>query len=162
MKTWMTGLLAALAVAGMSGGAAAQEMRPQLTLDNASTIRDACLAFADERDMVIAVAVYDDAGRLMTFAAMDGLATAIADVAMWKGKSAATYRFTSEETANWGGAAPGLAVWGGGVPFAMADETPLGGVGVSGADTQDDIDCAEAGIAAAGLTPRGTDGGQQD
>ena len=133
--------------------AAAQTARPQLDYATAATIRDTCLAWAEERDFTLSVAIYNDAGVLITFAHMDGSATAIAEVAQWKAKSAATYRFPSAVTAEWGGPGPGMANWGGGIPFVTDDGTFLGGIGVSGARTEDDLACGLAGIEAAGLAP---------
>jgi uncharacterized protein GlcG (DUF336 family) len=74
---------------------------------------------------------------------------------MWKGKSAATIHVASKETANWGPGAPGLASWEGGTPIFTPEGTALGGVGVSGASSADDSACGEAGIAAAGMAPKG-------
>lgn len=143
----------ALATTGalFTATASAQEMQAQLTLESAATIRDACLAHATENDMVIAIAVFDNRGMMVTYAAMDGIAAAIPEVAMWKGRSAAKYRYATSVTADWGGDAPDIAVWEGGVPIFMADGSPLGGVGVSGAESSDDVACIMAGVDAAGL-----------
>ena len=146
-------IAAALLLATATSGAQAQSQRTVLDYQTAATIRDTCVAFALERGFELSIAVFNDAGVLVTSAHMDGTATAIVEVAQWKGRSAAGYRFPSAVTANWGGPAPGMANWGGGVPFVAADGTPLGAIGVSGAETQDDIDCGLAGIAAAGLVP---------
>ncbi|HSF13324.1 MAG TPA: heme-binding protein [Erythrobacter sp.] len=137
----------------LAGPTMAQTQRAQLDYATAAKVRDTCIAWASERGLSVSIAVFNDAGVLVTSAHMDGTATAIADVAQWKGKSAATYRFPSAVTAGWGGPAPGMANWGGGVPFVAADGTPLGGIGVSGAETEDDIACGLAGIAAAGMKP---------
>lgn len=146
-------LLAGAGLLCTSVQAAAQTHRAMLDYDTAATIRDGCIAYAKERDLHVSIAVFDDAGQLLTSAHMDGTAAAIQAVAEWKGRSAATYRFPSATTAEWGGPAPGMANWGGGLPFVMADGTPLGGIGVSGAETEDDVACGMAGIAAAGLKP---------
>lgn len=144
----------ALALAGAEAGPAiAQTQRARLDYATAAKVRDTCIAWASARRLTVSIAVFDDAGVLVTSAHMDGTATAIAEVAQWKGKSAATYRFPSAATAGWGGPAPGMANWGGGVPFVAQDGTPLGAIGVSGAETEDDIACGLAGIAAAGMTP---------
>lgn len=135
----------------------AQTARPMLDYASAATIRDTCLAWAGARDLKVAVAVYDEAGRLITFAFMDGTPTAVADFAMWKGRSAATVHTASKETANWGAGAPGVATWEGGTPIFTADGTALGGVGVSGAASADDSACGIAGITAAGLRERAGD-----
>lgn len=146
--------LAAVAIAALlTGPSLAQTQRAQLDYATAAKVRDTCLTWASERGFTLSIAVFNDAGLLVTSAHMDGTPTAIVDVAHWKGKSAATYRAPSAVTAGWGGPAPGMATWGGGVPFVAQDGTPLGAIGVSGAETEDDIACGMAGIAAAGLKP---------
>ena len=150
----LTGLLLAGALAlGPIMPVSAQSQRTQLDYETAAMIRDGCLDWASERGFELSIAIFNDAGLLVTSAHMDGTATAIGEVAQWKGKSAATYRFPSATTAQWGGPGPGMANWGGGVPFVARDGTPLGGIGVSGAQTEDDIACGLAGIEAAGLKP---------
>ena len=136
--------------------APAQTARPMLDYATAAQIRDGCLAWAAERKLTVAVAVYDEAGRLITFAIADGTPTAVADFAMWKGKSAATIHVASKETANWGNGPASLASWEGGTPIFTPEGTALGGVGVSGASGAEDGACGEAGIAAAGMAPRGS------
>jgi uncharacterized protein GlcG (DUF336 family) len=130
---------------------AAQTARPMLDYASAAAIRDGCIAWAGERGLSVAVAVYDEAGRLIAFAHMDGAASAVGEFAMWKGRSAATIHFPSAETAKWGNGPPGLATWEGGLPFFGSDGSALGGVGVSGAQSAEDTACGAAGIAAAAL-----------
>jgi len=131
--------------------APAQTARPMLDYATAAKVRDGCLAWAAEKKLTVAVAVYDEAGRLITFAIADGTPTAVAEFAMWKGKSAATVHVASKETANWGRGPSFLATWEGGTPIFAPDGTALGGVGVSGAESADDTSCGQAGIAAAGM-----------
>ena len=121
----------------------------------AATIRDACLAWAAERDLAVAVAVFDESGKLLAFAQMDGAASAVGDFAQWKGRSAATVHVASAVTAEWGRGPPGLATWEGGIPVFSTAGVALGGVGVSGAESADDVACGKAGIAAAGLSETG-------
>jgi uncharacterized protein GlcG (DUF336 family) len=110
---------------------------------------------AAEKGFALGVAVFDNTGRLIAFAKMDGASTGAAELAQWKGKSAAVYGFPTSETAKWNGySAPDMATFEGGVPFYGQDGTQLGGVGVSGAESKDDVACGLAGVAAAGL--RGT------
>ncbi|MXO61316.1 hypothetical protein GRI89_17365 [Altererythrobacter salegens] len=142
--------LAAL-IAFASAPAPGQTARPMLDYATAAKVRDGCLAWAAEHKLQVAVAVFDESGRLITFAIADGTPTAVADFAMWKGKSAATIHVASKETANWGKGPPGLATWEGGTPIFTPAGTPLGGVGVSGAESAEDSACGEAGIAAAGM-----------
>lgn len=150
MKSWV----AAACLAALSMSAPAQTLRPVLTYENAAKMRDGCLAFAREKKLNLAIAVHDESGRLLTFARMDGASTAVSDVALWKSRSAATYRYASAETAKWNAPTlPGIATAGGGIAVFTAAGEALGGIGVSGAPTEDDIACAEAGVRAAGLRP---------
>ena len=140
-----------LAIASLAGPAAAQTARPMLDYASAAKIRDGCVGWATERKLAVAIAVFDERGTLMAFALMDGAASAVGDYAQWKGRSAATIRVASAETAEWGRGPPGLATWEGGVPVFSIQGAPLGGIGVSGAESAEDVACAKAGIAAAGL-----------
>ncbi|MEO6359074.1 MAG: heme-binding protein [Sphingomicrobium sp.] len=149
MKRFLT---AAVLVLGIHGTVPAQTLRPMLTLDTASRVRDSCLAWAKERKLNVAIAVYDESGRMLTFARMDGASTAVSDIAMWKGRSAATYRSASADTAKWNNPSfPGIATAGGGVPIFTADGQALGAIGVSGAQTEEDIACGETAIASVSL-----------
>ncbi|MBT2135923.1 heme-binding protein [Croceibacterium sp. LX-88] len=143
--------LALLAACSALSPAMAQAPRAMLEYSSAAAIRDGCLAWARERKLTVAVAVYDESGRMLAFAHMDGAATAVAEFAQWKGRSAATIHVASAETANWGKGPPGLATWEGGLPIFSTNGVALGGVGVSGAESSEDVACGRAGIAAAGL-----------
>ena len=150
MKKAMAALLMAMALP-----ASAQTPRPMLDYASAAAIRDTCVAWAKERNLAVAVAVFDEAGKLLAFAQMDGAASAVGDFAQWKGRSAATIHVASAVTAEWGRGPPGLATWEGGLPVFSAQGAALGGVGVSGAQSAEDVACAKAGIAAAGLREAG-------
>ena len=142
---------ALLAIFALAGPAGAQTSRPMLDYSSAAVIRDGCVAWATERKLAVAVAVFDERGTLLAFALMDGAASAVGDYAQWKGRSAATIHVASAETANWGRGPAQLATWEGGTPVFSAAGAPLGGVGVSGAESAEDAACGKAGIAAAGL-----------
>ncbi len=152
MKKTPVALLAFLA---LSAPLAAQTPRPMLDYASAATIRDTCVAWATERDLAVAIAVFDESGKLLAFAHMDGAASAVGEFAQWKGRSAATIHVASAVTAEWGRGPPGLATWEGGVPVFSIEGAALGGVGVSGAQSAEDVACAKAGIAAAGLREAG-------
>ena len=140
-----------LAMLMISTPLAAQTPRPMLDYASAATIRDTCLAWAAERRLTVAVAVFDESGKLLAFAHMDGAASAVGDFAQWKGRAAATVHVAAATTAEWGRGPPGLATWEGGLPIFSAAGVALGGVGVSGAESAEDVACGRAGIAAAGL-----------
>ncbi len=150
---------AALMMAALAAPLGAQTPRPMLDYASAATIRDACVAWATERKLAVAVAVFDERGTLLAYGLMDGAASAVGDYAQWKGRSAATIHVASAETANWGRGPAQLATWEGGTPIFTTDGVPLGGVGVSGAESSEDSACGKAGIAAARLRdaapPRG-------
>jgi len=150
MKKAIAALLALLALP-----ASAQTPRPTLDYASAATIRDTCVAWAKERNLAVAVAVFDESGKLVAFAHMDGAASAVGEFAQWKGRSAATIHVASAVTAEWGRGPPGLATWEGGLPVFSREGVALGGVGVSGAQSSEDVACGKAGIAAAGLKEAG-------
>jgi uncharacterized protein GlcG (DUF336 family) len=152
MRKAVATLLAIIALAGPAG---AQTARPMLDYASAAKIRDGCVAWASERKLAVAVAVFDERGTLMAFALMDGAASAVGEYAQWKGRSAATIHVASAETANWGRGPAELATWEGGVPVFSATGAALGGVGVSGAQSAEDVACGKAGITAAGLRDTG-------
>lgn len=138
-----------LAAAGTP--AAAQEARPSMTLDTARAIVSTCVQHASDNDQRIAIAVFDQHGNLRAFARMDSASVGAAEAAMWKGKSAAKFGFATAATANWGGGPAGIATWRGGLPIHLESGELIGGVGVSGAPSEFDEECGNAGIAAAGL-----------
>ena len=152
MKNTIAALLAILV---LPAPGMAQTPRPMLDYASAAVIRDTCVAWAAERKLAVAIAVFDESGKLLAFAHMDGAASAVGDFAQWKGRSAATIHVASAVTAEWGRGPPGLATWEGGVPVFSAEGVALGGVGVSGAQSAEDVACGKAGIAAAGLREAG-------
>ena len=143
-----TGLAVCLFVAT----AQAQTMKPHLEYATAATVVGGCLSLAQERGWNMAISVHDSAGDLVAFAAMDEALPAVTAVAQWKGKAAATFRFSTASMAQWDAPhVPTIATVGGGIPLFTDAGDALGGVGVSGATQEQDIECAEAGAHAAGL-----------
>ena len=148
----MVSTLAIMGMAAMAFGGQAQTPRPQLDLDTALKIQGECLVFAKAKNIKVSIAVYDYAGRPISSAHMDGASTAVIEIADWKAKSAAMFEIATEETAKWGTRdVPILSTFGGGLPIFDASGNALGGIGVSGASTEDDIACSQAGITAAGM-----------
>jgi len=145
-------LAACTAVPALAGPGYGQTLRPALQFGTARLLEEAALKCAAEKGYAAAVAVFDDAGRLVTFARADGASTATGEVALWKGRSAAEYRFSTRQTGKWNvPTAPNIATAPGGLPLLAADGTAIGGVGVSGGPADADEACAAAGIAAARL-----------
>ncbi len=132
----------------------AQTLKPYLNYHTAKKIMEGCIAYADSNKLNTAVAIYNTDGQLILFAKMDGTSIGSAKVAQWKGLSAATYQFSTEETAKWNvPAAPGIATVPGGLVIKTQEGYIVGGIGVSGAASSVDVKCAEAGLKAAGLLP---------
>lgn len=125
----------------------AQDLRPALNFSTAQKIIEGCIVFADSAKLKMAVAVYDANAQLVAFARMDGTSVGTAKVAQWKGLSAASYQFSTEQTARWNvPQAPDISNATGGLPVYTKDGFIIGGVGVSGSAASVDARCAEAGI----------------
>jgi uncharacterized protein GlcG (DUF336 family) len=100
----------------------------------------------------VAVAILDDGGHLLHFARMDGATPANAGIALEKGRTAAISR---RSTGKWqefvkGGRIemikmPGILPVQGGLPI-VADGACIGAVGVSGVQSHQDEQIAQAGI----------------
>jgi len=125
--------------------------RPALTLADVKTILAAAEAEATKNKWNVVIAVLDDGGHLLGLHRMDGATPANAEIAVLKGKSAAVSR---RSTRNWeeriaaGRTAvlkmPVLPITGG-LPI-MAGAECVGGIGVSGVQSHEDEQIAQAGI----------------
>lgn len=125
--------------------------RPCLELDDVKRILAAAEAEAVRNRWVVAIAVLDDGGHLLGFARMDGATPANAEIAVEKARTAAVSRRSSgawEERVKAGRIAmlkmPVLPVQGG-VPIVV-DGVCVGAVGVSGVQSHEDEQIAQAGI----------------
>jgi len=126
--------------------------RPQLTLEDCLKISAAAEAEARRNSWIVAIAILDDGGHLLHFARMDGATPANAGIALEKGRTAAISRRSSgkwEEFVKGGRTAmikmPGILPVQGGMPI-MAGGTCIGAVGVSGVQSHEDEQIAQAGI----------------
>ena len=127
--------------------------KAQLSVAQAEMIADTCVtSFQASKKTSIAVTVFDTAGSLLAFRRMDGVATGIVETAMNKGRGAALFGFTTREMRNWAISnpsvtlLPGFSGLTGGVPIKTPSGELLGGVGVSGASSDEDEACAINGI----------------
>ncbi|MBI1791616.1 MAG: heme-binding protein [Acidobacteria bacterium] len=126
-----------------------------LTLDGAKAVAAAAVAEARKNKAGGVIAVVDDGGNLMYLERLDGTFPAGATVAIGKAQTAATFqkptRVFEDAIRNGRGAVlriPGMTPVQGGVPIVV-DGQVVGGVGVSGANTQQqDEEFAKAGAAA--------------
>jgi uncharacterized protein GlcG (DUF336 family) len=126
--------------------------RSELTLDDCLKMSAAAQAEARKHGWIVAIAILDDGGHLLHFVRMDGATPANAAIAVEKGRTAATSRRSSgkwEEMVKGGRTAmlkmPGILPVQGGMPI-MAGGSCLGGVGVSGVQSHEDEQIAQAGI----------------
>ena len=131
--------------------------KPCLTLEDCRKIGAAALAEARKNNWNVVVAILDDGGHLRWLEAMDGTSPFNSQVAVEKGRSAAVSRRSTkawEDRVAEGRTVmlemPVLPVQGG-VPM-MAEGQCVGAVGVSGVQSHEDEQIANAGIAALGLT----------
>jgi uncharacterized protein GlcG (DUF336 family) len=125
--------------------------RPMLTLSDCKVIAAAAEAEAIKHDWKVAIAILDDGGHLLHFHRMDGATPANAEIAIEKGRSAAVARRPTkawEERIAGGRVSilkmPVLPVEGG-VPITAEGEC-IGAVGVSGVQSHEDAQIAQAGI----------------
>lgn len=126
--------------------------RPVLTLDDCMKIYAAAEAEARRNNWNVAIAILDDGGHLLHFARMDGATPANAGIALEKGRTAAISRRSSgkwEEIVKGGRTSmikmPGILPVQGGMPI-IVDKVCVGAVGVSGVQSHEDEQIAQAGI----------------
>lgn len=136
--------------------------RLQITYETANEIVTAALDYAQKNGWQIAAAVVDPDGLLVSFGRTDGVAPPIGQFAQDKAYTAGTLRKSSKAFGDRMASSPSLSLglstrdrllpWGGGVAILEKDVC-IGGLGVSGAQEDEDIDCANAAILSAGLKP---------
>ncbi len=126
--------------------------RPELTLPDCERIAAAAVAEARKQQWNVAIAILDDGGHLLHFLRMDGATPANAAIAVDKARTAALSRRTSgswEERVKSGRTSmlkmPGILPVQGGVPI-LVEGTCIGAVGVSGVQSHEDEQIAQAGI----------------
>ncbi|HEX9183074.1 MAG TPA: heme-binding protein [Burkholderiales bacterium] len=125
--------------------------RPELTRADCERIAAGAMAEAQRNKWSVAIAILDDGGHLLHFARMDGATPASAGIAVEKGRTAAISRRSS---GTWQERIksrpemlkmPGILPVQGGLPI-LVDSTCVGGVGVSGVQSHEDEQIAQAGI----------------
>ena len=128
---------------------------PPITVENAKKAAAAALAEAVKNHWVMAVAIVDPNGTLVYYEKSDNTQIGSANVSINKARSAALYKRPTKafQDALAGGGA-GIRVLGlqgavpveGGVPI-VSDGKIVGAIGVSGANSDQDGQCATAGAA---------------
>jgi uncharacterized protein GlcG (DUF336 family) len=122
-----------------------------MTLSDAHKMMEACKAEAQKNKWNVAIAIVDDAGYLMLLERMDGTGPTSAEVAPGKARTAALTRRPSkfwEERVKDRPAFvnfPAGQMIQGGLPIMYQNEC-VGGIGVSGVQSHEDEQIAQAGV----------------
>jgi glc operon protein GlcG len=154
------GLLAlAIAAFAVCAPAHAQQAAPPapygapIQLAPAETAMQAAVAEAERNNWRVAIAIVDSGGHLVSFRRMDGVGTAIVDIAIGKARTASSLREPSANLEGWAAsssapvAIPGIMPFRGGVPIVVGGRI-VGGIGVSGVTGEQDEQVANAGAGA--------------
>lgn len=149
-KLFIPMLLCASVVASAANGQAISIDRKQVSAAAARKMVDACLAYAEKNNIVVAVAVVDIAGVLIDFHAMQGGGPTVAETAILKAKTAAHWqRSTAILEQDVETHRNDASLWirdfpkKGALPIVI-DGQVAGAIGVGGAQKQEE--CAQAGI----------------
>jgi uncharacterized protein GlcG (DUF336 family) len=129
-----------------------------LTSQQARSIIAAAEVRAESMGIAVNIAVLDAGAHLKAFTRMDRAVLGSIDIAMKKAATAVLFQTTSE--AVWDYCKPGapahalehtnggLAPFPGGIPLMGPDRQILGAIGVSGGAVPQDLEIAQAGVAA--------------
>lgn len=129
---------------------------PSLNLAQARCALDAAVEYAQARNWPMAIAVVDNAGQLMLFARLDQTQTGSIKVSQQKAETAVAFRRPTavfQDALAAGGmhlrllAMNNLLPLEGGLPLSI-DGLVVGGIGVSGMQSDQDVQVAQAGVTA--------------
>jgi glc operon protein GlcG len=155
-KNVMKMLVFLAVVFGALGSAVAQMPNPYglpITLENAKKAAAPALAEAAKNNWRVAVAIVDPSGNLIYYEKMDNTQLGSANVAIDKARSATLFKRPTkalQDTLAAGGEGwrilrvQGAVPVEGGIPLVM-DGKIVGAIGVSGATSAQDAQCAKAG-----------------
>ncbi len=135
-------------------------MKLTLTLADAKLILTAARAEAEKNGWAVTVAVVDDGGALVALERADGAFPQSAEIAFGKARTAAAVRTPTKALEDMVKDRPALVTFPGqirvqgGLPIKSGAEF-VGAVGVSGAASNQDEQCAQAGLAALEAAARG-------
>lgn len=156
-KRFATRTMVAVLVVCSAAMSARAQMMPNpygasVTLENAKKAAAPAVAEAKKNHWNVAVAIVDTSGNLVYYEKMDNTQLGSANVAIDKARTAALFKRPSksfEDAAATPGGARVLSLRGataieGGIPIVM-DGKIVGAIGVSGATSAQDAQCAKAG-----------------
>ncbi len=131
--------------------------KQSITAEAAQRVLEAADAKAREMGVPMVIAICDESGVLKTYRRMDGAAQLSVEIAQDKAYTAISFsmpthewfEFIKEDPPLYQGIVntPRLVVFGGGYPIKHGDAV-IGGIGVSGGHYSQDMEVAEAGLAA--------------
>lgn len=132
-------------------------MQASLTLDAALVVAKAAISKGNELGFKMIAVVVDTAGNRLVSLREPGAPMPAMDFAEKKAYTAANFKLPTEKwaeildgrliVANGLAQHEKVALFGGGLPILL-DSNVVGAIGVSGGKVPDDIECAEAGVAA--------------
>jgi uncharacterized protein GlcG (DUF336 family) len=129
--------------------------KQSLTLADVKTMMAACETKAAANKWAVAISIVDDGGFLLGFARMDGAPVVTAEVSMGKARASAMTRRPSKffedrikERPAFLNFPAGILLQGG-VPVTFQNEC-VGAIGVSGVQSHEDEEVAQAGASAIG------------
>jgi uncharacterized protein GlcG (DUF336 family) len=144
---------AAFAVASAPLMAQQKDKKTVLSLDTAQKMAQGCIAKATEQGWKMNIAILDDGGNLKHFVRMDGAFLGSIQIAQLKANTSASFPFSTKQVGEIvqtrvPGLAfvPGLVTFEGGLPIKTAGGEHIGAIGVSGATSDQDGVCAQAGL----------------
>lgn len=127
-----------------------------ITLEMAQEMINAAVKKGKEIGVNVNIAIVDDGGHLVSFGRMDGAPLLSIEIATNKAYTAIAFGLPThdwhpliaEEPALREGIVhtPRLVIFGGGFPIKVGDQI-IGGIGVSGGSAEEDMACAQAGLA---------------
>ncbi len=127
-----------------------------ITLEMAQEMVNAAVKKGKEIGVKVNIAIVDDGGHLVSFGRMDGAPLLSIEIATNKAFTAIAFGLPThdwhpliaEEPALREGIVhtPRLVIFGGGFPIKVGDQI-IGGIGVSGGSAEQDMACAQAGLA---------------
>jgi glc operon protein GlcG len=132
--------------------ATAQETKTFLTQATAQKMAAACEAKAKAEGWKIIIAIVDDGGNLKHFSRMDDSFLISIEVAQMKANTSAGIPFSTKKFGEISQQVKGLelvprtATFAGGLPIITASGKHIGAIGVSGASSDQDEACAQAGL----------------
>ena len=129
--------------------------KPCLTADDAHKMMAACKAEAQKNKWAVAIAIVDDSGAALLLERLDGAGAISATVAMGKAQTSALTKRPSKffedrvkERPAFGNFPAGILIQGA-VPILVRGDC-VGAIGVSGVQSHEDEQVAQAGVSALG------------